>query len=58
MSSSDDRVRYLQSARERVSQMSPSAKAELDYRYNRAGQESIRRNAGPESGYAHEPKGA
>lgn len=43
-SNGDDRVRYLQNARERVNTMSPSARADLDYRYTRAGQESTRRN--------------
>lgn len=45
-SSADDRLRYLRSAQARVTTMSQSAVADLNYRYNRAGQESVRQNTG------------
>lgn len=45
-SGSDARMRYLETARERVTSMTPAAKADLNYRYNRAGQESVRQNPG------------
>lgn len=41
-SSEADRQRYLNAARDRVTRMSQAAVADLNYRYARAGQESVR----------------